>query len=62
MDSGGSIIQHYTGFGAGTLFSLDLVPDGTSFWTGDYNNGHFNKVAIGSGTVLMDINTGGGSD
>lgn len=60
VDSGGSIIQHYTGFGAGSLFSLNLDPDGTSFWTGDYDNGHFYKVDIGSGTVLKDVDTGKG--
>jgi hypothetical protein len=60
MDSDGYIYRHYSGFGAGLLSSLNLDPDGTSFWTGDYNNGHFYKVDIAFGTVLMDVDTGKG--
>ena len=62
VNPSGNIYWDYSGFGAGLLSSLNLDPDGTSFWAGDYNNGHFYKVDIRYGNVLKDVDTGKGSD
>jgi WD40 repeat protein len=61
-DSTGALVQTYAvGGHSGTLFALNLDPNGTSFWTGDLggDNKVF-RVDIASGTVLnsFDTNTG----
>ena len=59
FNSSGTLIKTYTpGDSAGGLFSLNLDPDGTSFWTGDFNNGRLWKIDIASGTILEDFSTG----
>ena len=58
LKSDGSVAQTYTIAGANFLFSLNLDPDGTSFWTGDSQNGNLYKVDIATGTVEETIPTG----
>ena len=62
LDSLGNQIGTYgAAQSAGGFFSLNLDPDGTSFWTGDFANGNFFKFAIADGTLLQTLNTGTGS-
>ena len=58
LDSSGNIVQTYDAPGQNTWFALNIDPDGTSFWSGDYTTGHFFKFDMASGNVLMDVNTG----
>lgn len=60
LDSGGNVIQTYN-LGDNGMFSLNLDPDGTSFWTGSFATGNLYKVDIASGAVLETISTGSGS-
>jgi hypothetical protein len=60
LDPSGNIIQTYlSGIGAG-LFSLNLDPDGTSFWTGDFTSGHIWEINIATGTIEQSWLTGTG--
>jgi sugar lactone lactonase YvrE len=43
------------------LFSLNLDPDGVSFWTGDSGTGLFYRMLISDGTLLDTFDTGLGS-
>jgi hypothetical protein len=52
LSSSGAILRTYTGIGAGHLFSLNLDPDNTTFWTGDFGNGVIYHVDIATGTVI----------
>ena len=57
-DSSGVLVKTYTFAHNGTLFALNLDPDGTTFWTGDL--GGDNKVFridIATGAVLTSFNT-----
>ncbi len=58
LDSSGNIIQTYTGLGAGSLFGLNLDPDGTSFWTADLFSGDIYKVDIATGKILLHFTDG----
>lgn len=59
LDSSGAITTTYTIPGAtGPLFSINLDPDGTSFWTGELGGGdRLYKVDIASGNVLTSFST-----
>jgi hypothetical protein len=58
-NSAGALIQTYAVAGHfGTLFALNLDPDGTSFWTGDLGgDSKVFRVDIASGAVLASFNT-----
>ena len=58
LDAAGNQIKTYTLPGAGVLFSLNLDPDGTSFWTADIGGKLF-KVNIASGTVVQSWTSSG---
>jgi len=45
----------------GSLYSLALDPDGTSFWTGDSNSGYIWRIDISTGDVLQTIDTESGA-
>jgi hypothetical protein len=65
FDSSGTLIQTYDVTGEDTWFSLNLDPDGTSFWSGDYGTGKLYKFDIATGATdnqLQTIDTGVGSD
>ena len=60
-DSSGAIIQTYDVTGQNSWFSLNLDPDGTSFWSGDFGTGQFYQFNITTGAVLDSYSTGVGS-
>jgi hypothetical protein len=58
-DNTGTLVQTYAVAGhVGTLFALNIDPDGTSFWTGDLggDNKVF-RVDIATGAILTSFNT-----
>lgn len=57
FDSAGNLIQTYDVAGVDGWFSLNLDPDGTSFWSGSFNDGILRKFDIASGSVLESIDT-----
>ena len=57
LDSTGALLQTYTIPTHTSLFALNLDPDGTSFWTGDFTNGDINKVDVATGSVLTTFNS-----
>ena len=65
LDSTGAVIKQYTtantfsGKTIGELFSLNLDPDGTTFWTGDDSNGVIYHVNIATGALLGSFTTCG---
>ncbi len=62
LNSSGAIVQTYLlgTPGLQELFSLNVNPDGKSFWTGDDGTGILREVDIATGAVLATINTGVG--
>jgi len=65
FDSGGNLIQTYDVTGQDGWFALNLDPDGTSFWSGDYTNDKFFKFDIGTGGMdvhLLEVDTGLGGN
>jgi len=63
LDSGGNIVQTYDAAGEDSWFALNLDPNGTSFWSGDFSSGNFYKFNIASGAIeLGPINTGTGTN
>ena len=66
LDSLGALIGTYDVSGEDTWFSLNLNPDGTSFWSGNYGTGRLYEFSIGAGGTNLDtqtqtIDTGTGS-
>lgn len=62
FDSAGTLVQTYDSGSVSGWFALNLDPDGTSFWSGSFNDGILRKFDIASGAVLQTLNTGcGGS-
>jgi hypothetical protein len=57
LDSSGSVIQSYDVSGEDTWFSLNLDPDGTSFWSGNFGTGKLYKFDIAAGTLLQTLDT-----
>jgi hypothetical protein len=57
-DSSGNLVQTYNVTGhIGTLFALNLDPDGTSFWTGDLGGDNkIFRVDITTGNILTSFN------
>lgn len=60
FDSAGNIIQTYDAAGQNSWFSLNLDPDGTSFWSGDFGTGEFYQFDIATGALLDSYSTGSG--
>ncbi|MFL6240118.1 MAG: hypothetical protein ACJ735_11570 [Actinomycetes bacterium] len=59
LDSSGAVIQTYTPTTVGGgVFALNLDPNGTSFWTGDYANGQVSEFDIASAAQQQDWSTG----
>jgi hypothetical protein len=52
LNASGAIIQSYNPGNVGDWFTLDLDPDGTSFWVAGYTGGQIYKVNIASGAIL----------
>jgi len=57
LSSTGAILHTYTGFGTGNLFSLNLDPDNTTFWTGDFGNDIIYHVDIATGAILTSFSS-----
>jgi WD40 repeat protein len=59
FSSAGTLIGAWTPTGfTGTIFSLNLDPDGATFWTGSTTGNLFRFALSGFGTQLININTG----
>ena len=58
LNSSGIVTQTYDIGGNNNWFALNLDPDGTSFWSGDYSTGAFAKFDITTGNVLGAYNAG----
>jgi len=57
-DSNGVLVQTYNFAHNGTLFALNLDPDGTSFWTGDLGGDNMVfRIDIATGAVLTSFAT-----
>ncbi|HEX9635688.1 MAG TPA: hypothetical protein VGB34_09440 [Candidatus Limnocylindria bacterium] len=60
LDGGGAVVQTYDVTGEDAWFSLNLDPNGTSFWAGDFLTQNFYRFNIASGaTEIGPINSGG---
>jgi PEP-CTERM motif len=61
LDTAGDIIKTYMLPGnAGGDFALNLDPDGTDFWTGDFSSANLWEVNIATGAIVNQFNTGTG--
>ena len=60
-DASGNLVDSYDVAGVDGFFALNLDPDGTSFWTGSFNNGTLYKFDIGGAAPTTTINTGSGN-
>lgn len=51
LDKNGVVLQTYNVAGSGLWFSLNLDPNGTSFWSGDLDTGKLYRFNISTGAV-----------
>jgi WD40 repeat protein len=58
LDASGTQVQTYDVAGANFFFAMNLDPDGTSFWSGDLDDGDVYKFDIATGAVLGSFNAG----
>jgi streptogramin lyase len=59
LDGAGAVAQTYDVAGEDCWFSLNLDPNGTSFWSGDFCSSNFYRFNIATGAVEVGpINTG----
>ena len=60
VSAAGALLQTYTAFtpAPSQLFALNLDPDGTTFWTGNLNNGQVYRMNIATGTQVTSWNAG----
>jgi len=61
MNLDGTVANTYAVSGQSSFFALNLDPNGTSFWSGDFSTGAFFKFDIATGTVLAQTNTNTGN-
>ena len=60
LDGAGAVVFTYDVAGEDDWFSLNLDPNGTSFWAGDFATNNFYRFNIVSGAVeIGPVNTGG---
>ncbi len=59
FDAAGVLQQTYAA-GIGSIFALNLDPDGKSFWTGSTGGNTIEQIDIFSGAILNKWNTNGG--
>ncbi|MBC7735413.1 MAG: FxDxF family PEP-CTERM protein [Bacteriovorax sp.] len=59
FDAAGALLQTYAA-GIGSVFALNLDPDGTSFWTGSTGGTTIEKIDIATGNILQNWSTGSG--
>lgn len=61
LDGSGAVVQTYDIANEDSWFSLNLDPNGTSFWAGNFGTANFYRFNIASGAVEVGpINTGTG--
>ena len=61
LDGSGAVVQTYDIAGENTWFSLNLDPNGTSFWAGNFGTSNFYRFNIDIGSLEVGpINTGTG--
>lgn len=58
VDSTSAVLNTYDDAGNDNWFALNLDPDGTSFWSGDFGTGELLKFDIATGMKLQTIDTG----
>ena len=58
LDSSGNLTQTYDASGENCWFSLNLDPDGTSFWSADFCSSNVYKFDIETGQQQLTFNTG----
>jgi uncharacterized repeat protein (TIGR01451 family) len=61
LDGSGAVVQTYDVAGEDSWFSLNLDPNGTSFWAGDFGTNNFYRFNIGTGAVEVGPIASGGS-
>lgn len=62
LNGAGAVVQTYDVAGEDSWFSLNLDPNGTSFWAGDFSSSNFYRFNIATGAVEVGpIHTGTGS-
>jgi len=54
------VLQQTYAIGIGSVFALNLDPDGTSFWTGSTGGTTVRQVRISDGSILQSWDTSGG--
>jgi len=62
VDGAGNVVQTYDAAGEDSWFALTLDPDGTSFWSANFETGNVFKFDIASGNILVQFNTGTGGN
>lgn len=62
FDAMGNLIQTYDIAGEDSWFSLNLNPDGTSFWSGDFLTGKAYEFDIATGANTQTLDTGVGAN
>jgi hypothetical protein len=61
LDGAGNVAQTYDVAGEDNWFAMNLDPNGTSLWAGDFGTDNFYRFNIATGLVEVGpINTGGG--
>ena len=62
FDAAGNHIQTYDIAGEDSWFALNLNPDGTSFWSGNFSTANLYEFDIASGANTQILNTGTGGN
>lgn len=61
LDGAGNVAQTYDATGEDNWFSLNVDPNGTSFWAGDYGTNRFYRFNIASGAIEVGPIAAGGA-
>ena len=61
LDGSGAVVQIYDVSGEDSWFSLNLDPNGTSFWAGDFGTNNFYRFNIATGAVEVGPIASGGA-
>jgi uncharacterized repeat protein (TIGR01451 family) len=61
LDGSGAVVQTYDVPGEDSWFSLNLDPNGTSFWAGDFGTNNFYRFNIATGAVEVGPIASGGA-
>jgi uncharacterized repeat protein (TIGR01451 family) len=61
LDGPGTVVQTYDVPGEDSWFSLNLDPNGTSFWAGDFGTNNFYRFNIATGAVEVGPVASGGA-